>query len=138
MAFKDYPMRRFMELLLEGACQLASEQSPGRGLRALGKLAFPALSGSVVGKVIFSVAGRDWPSALHLAPKAYKVSTHPGTASVVDLGPNYARVELRNLYNFGDSYHVGVFEGAMASYGVQGQVAAECLSRGDTDLRINW
>jgi uncharacterized protein (TIGR02265 family) len=106
---------------------------------ALGRLAFPTLVSTTVGKVIFSIAGNSWVRALNLVTKAYEVSIKPGTASVEDLTETRARVALRDIWNFGNSYQVGVFEGAMEHFGVRGSVEAVRVGRRcDVDLSMQW
>lgn len=100
---------------------------------------FPTLVSTTVGKVIFSIAGNNWVRALSLVAKAYEISVRPGTASVQALTETSARVELREIWNFGNSYQVGVFEGAMDHFGVRGSVQAVTVGqRCDVDLNIHW
>jgi uncharacterized protein (TIGR02265 family) len=138
-AFKDYPLQELMRLMVDAVGVLYPEISPRDGMIALGKQAFPTLASTTIGKVIFSVAGNNWIRALNLVTKAYDVSIKPGTASVQDLTESSARVELREIWNFGNSYQVGVFEGAMAQFGVRGSVQAMRVGRRcDVDLLMRW
>lgn len=138
-AFKDYPLQELMRLMLEAVDVLYPDISPPEGMIALGRLAFPTLTSTTIGKVIFSVAGNSWVRALNLVSKAYEVSIKPGSASVAELTETSARVELRELWNFGPTYQVGVFEGAMAHFGVRGSVQAVTVGRRcDVDLLMRW
>jgi uncharacterized protein (TIGR02265 family) len=128
-----------MRLMLDATRVLYPQASPREGMIALGRLAFPTLVSTTVGKVIFSVAGSSWVRALNLVTKAYEVSIKPGTASVQALTEASARIELREIWNFGDSYQVGVFEGAMKHFGVQGSVRPVRVGRRcDVDLIVQW
>jgi uncharacterized protein (TIGR02265 family) len=139
LSFKDYPLHELMRLMLDAVGVLYPDTSPHEGMIALGRLAFPTLLSTTVGKVIFSIAGNSWVRALNLVTKAYEVSIRPGTASVEDLTETSARVELRQIWNFGDSYQVGVFEGAMAHFRVNGSVRAVRVGRRcDVDLSMQW
>src|SRR5689334_16994743 len=55
-AFKDYPLRELMRLMVDAIGVLYPELSPREGMIALGRLAFPTLTSTTIGKVIFSVA----------------------------------------------------------------------------------
>ncbi len=139
LSFKDYPLRELMRLMVDATEVLYPEASPREGMIALGRLAFPTLVSTTVGKVIFSIAGNNWVRALNLVTKAYEVSIKPGTASVKDLTETSARIELREIWNFGDSYQVGVFEGAMEHFGVRGSVRPLTVGRRcDVDLIVQW
>jgi uncharacterized protein (TIGR02265 family) len=139
LSFKDYPLRELMRLMVDATEVLYPEASPREGMMALGRLAFPTLVSTTVGKVIFSIAGNNWVRALNLVTKAYEVSIKPGTASVKDLTETSARIELREIWNFGDSYQVGVFEGAMEHFGVRGSVRPVRVGRRcDVDLIVHW
>ena len=46
---------------------------------------------------------------------------------------------LRDVWNFGDTYQVGVIEGAMQSFLIEGTVEARLLGRPcDVDLLLHW
>jgi uncharacterized protein (TIGR02265 family) len=138
-SFKDYPLRELMRLMVDAVAVLYPEASPREGMIALGRLALPTLVSTTVGKVIFSIAGQSWVRALNLVTKAYEVSIKPGRASVQALTESGARVELREIWNFGDSYQVGVFEGAMEHFGVRGSVRPVRIGRRcDVDLIVQW
>jgi len=139
LTFKDYPLLELMHLMVDAVGLLYPDISPRAGMTALGRLAFPTLVSTTVGKVIFSIAGDSWVRALRLVTKAYEISIRPGTASVQELTETSARVELREIWNFGDSYQVGVFEGAMEYFGVRGSVRAVRIGRRcDVDLNMEW
>src|SRR6478735_3192787 len=138
-SFKDYPLHELMRLMLDAVDELYPDVSPREGLIALGRLAFPTFTRTTIGKVIFSVAGNSWERALNLVSRAYEVSLKPGRASVAELTETSARIELRELWNFGSSYQVGVFEGAMAHFDVRGTVRCVRLGRRcDVDLLLHW
>jgi uncharacterized protein (TIGR02265 family) len=139
LSFKDYPLHEVMRFMVDAVDVLYPDISPRVVMTALGRLAFPTLASTTIGKVIFSVAGPSWVRALSLVTKAYEVSIKPGTAAVVALTETSARVELREIWNFGSSYQVGVFEGAMEHFGVRGSVRAVRVGRlCDVDLIMQW
>lgn len=139
LSFKDYPLRALMSLLLECTALAHPNLPPKDGLRMMGRLVYPTLAESTVGKILFAIAGRDWTAALPLASRAYKISLDPGRATLREITETSAIVELRDVYNFADSYQAGVFEGAMECYQVDGTVTARPLARVcDVDLFLEW
>lgn len=139
LSFKDYPLREFQELLLQTTTVLYPNYSPREGLRLIGRMAYPTLAESTVGRILFAIAGRDWQAALPLSRRAYEISLKPGRAELKDVTDTSATMCLRDVWNFADSYQVGVFEGAMECYLVSGTVEAR---RGakicDVDLHMKW
>jgi uncharacterized protein (TIGR02265 family) len=136
--FKDYPLRGYMELLVDSAVTLYPKQSAKEGLRSLGRLAIPAFATSIVGSVIMGTVGRSWELALKCVAKGYEVSLRPGKATVVGGTPGQAVVQLRQVWNFGSSYQVGVIEGLMQWCGIEGQVVAVSTSLANVDLNVSW
>lgn len=139
VTFKDYPLVEFMGIMLDAVAIAWPDRPPKEGLRYLGQGGYPTLAESMLGRVIFSVAGRSWKAALPLTEKAYGVSLNPGSAKLVDLTDNSAILQMRDVWNFADSYQVGVMEGAMLAYGVEGTVRAQRGRRKcDVDLYLEW
>lgn len=138
VGFKDYPLREFMRMMLDSSQVMFPKLSLGEALRMQGRLVFPTLPESMIGKVIFSVAGRDYPSALNLVTKAYEVSLSPGRAELVELGKKRAVVALHDVWNFAPYFQVGVQEGAMAYFNITGTVEAQMHTRARIDLILKW
>ncbi|HSC89865.1 MAG TPA: DUF2378 family protein [Polyangiaceae bacterium] len=137
--FKDYPLRDCMRMTLDSVCIIYPDISPREGLIRIGRHVYPTLSNTTIGKVLFSVAGRSWERTLNLCRKAWEVSITPGSASLIDLTERSAKVELRSIWNFTDTYQVGVMEGAMESFGVRGTVRPITQGRRcDVDLLLEW
>lgn len=138
-AFRDYPLTRFMAMMLETVPLAWPSESPSQGLRRLGQTAFHALASSMAGKVLFAVAGTDWQTMLSLAGRAYEISLSHARVSVHEQGENAVIIELREVWNFADSYQVGVMEAALEAYGKQGTVRVEKLGRiCDVNLHLEW
>jgi uncharacterized protein (TIGR02265 family) len=138
VAFMTYPLQEFMRVIVRTAELVHGDLPIREAVRRLGRLAYPTLFDTMVGKAIFTVAGRDWPSALKLAAKAYAVSLDPGKAEVIELSPGRAVVGLRQIWNFPDCYQVGVFEGAMDVFRVRGEIQVRAHSLADVDFLITW
>lgn len=138
LAFKMYPISELMELSVRGAALLHPQVPVREGLRRLGRLSYSSLVSTTAGSVLFSVAGIDFRIALTLGSKAYALSRNHGSCEVVDLHKHWARIALRGIYNFVDASQVGVFEGAMEAYRVQGTVRVRPLDEHSADLLIKW
>jgi uncharacterized protein (TIGR02265 family) len=136
--FRYYPLRNYMQLLLDSATTLYPNSVTREGLRMLGRLVIPTFANSLAGKVLMSVVGNNWELGLNCLARGYQVSLRPGKASVVESLRGRARVELRDVWNFGDSYQVGVIEGLMHWCQLDGHVVPHVLSPCDTDLVIQW
>jgi uncharacterized protein (TIGR02265 family) len=137
-SFRYYSLREFMELLLDGAVTLHPDLPVSSGLQMLGRLVIPTFASSLGGKVIMGVVGHDWELALTCVARGYQVSLRPGSASIGNLSKGRAVVELRQVYNFGDSYQVGVIEGLMEWCLVEGRVTPTVRSAASTDLLVEW
>lgn len=139
VSFKDYPLREYQELLLEATATLYPTTPPRDGLKLLGRMAYPTLSESTVGRILFAIAGRDWKAALPLSRRAYEISLKPGRAELKDVTENSAIMCLRDVWNFADTYQVGAYEGAMECYLISGTVTPRPGSRiCDVDLHMEW
>ncbi len=139
MVFKDYPLRDYMRMLLDACPAVYPDCSLREALKRQGRLVYPTLASSTVGKVIFAMAGSDWNAALPLASRGWEISLTPGSATLVDRTKTSAVLALRDIYNFPDTLQVGIIEGAMELFHVEGTVVAEPKGRiCDVDLRINW
>jgi uncharacterized protein (TIGR02265 family) len=136
--FKDYPLRGYMELLLDSAVTLYPKTNVNDGLFRLGQLAIPTFAQSIVGKVFMGTAGRSWELSLKYVSRGYEVSLKPGKATVAEIGNGMALVQLRDVYNFGESYQVGVIDGLMSSCGIVGKITPHVISACDVDMRIEW
>lgn len=137
-AFRDYPLRQYMELLLDAAVTLYPNQPIRAALISLGRLAIPTFASSIVGGVIMGTVGRSWDIALKCVSKGYQVSLRPGNATVTGMSDGRAVLQLREVWNFPDSYQVGVVEGLLEWCDLQGSVTARVLAPCDVDLEIEW
>lgn len=138
VAFRDYPLIDYMRAVVDVA-RTAYPGSPlPDAIRQLGQRGFEVLANSLTGKVLFAFAGRDLGAVLGLVSEAYKRSLNPVGARVGSIQPGRAVIELRDVWNFSESYQVGVFEGALRHYGHSGTVKIKRLSPCDTDYLLEW
>ena len=138
VSFRDYPLRDFMQLSAEYARARYPNSSIRDALRRVGSEAYPALMSSVAGRVLFALAGGDIRSALRLAPEAYRHSLSHCAVNVRAELRRQVLLELREVWNFPDCYHVGVVEGACRALGVDARVRTRVLSACDVDMLVRW
>jgi uncharacterized protein (TIGR02265 family) len=138
LPFIDYPMREYMGLLVSATRVIHPREPLRNGLRRLGRMAYPTLSATLLGRAIFGVAGRDYGTIVSLASRAYAVTIKPGVVTLAERAPTRAVVTLRDLWTFPDTYHVGVFEGALIAVGLRGEVKVRVLSPCDVDFEVTW
>ena len=137
VAFKNYPMREYVELL-----GFASEQAratrPADYMRRLGRLIYPNYVKTISGSAIFAVAGHDFGRVIEASPTAYKVGLSPASIVIRRIEHNHAQVELRNVFNLPDFHQVGIWEGAMKVCGVSGTIKTHVIDFGATDFDVYW
>ena len=137
VAFKNYPMREYVELLALSA-ENNRAQRPAEHMRRLGRLIYPNYVKTLSGSAIFAVAGRDYGRVIEASPTAYKVGLAPASITIKRLESNHAQVELRNVFNLPDFHQVGIWEGAMKVCGVSGAIKTRVIDFGATDFDIRW
>lgn len=138
LPFSMYPLREFMQLLVEGARTMAPSKNPEDALRELGQSAYATFASSMVGISLLSGAGDDATSVLTLLPRAYAMLFDPGTAEIVSHGKHEALVKLRDVWSFPESYNVGVWLGALDVLDVDGTVDVIRHSWCNVDLHVRW
>ena len=137
-AFKEYSVREYMELLLDSAISIYPGGGVHEGLRRLGGMAIPTFAKSMAGGVIMATAGRSWDLSLSLVSRGYELSLKPGKCTVVENANGRALIQLREVWNFCESYQIGVMEGLMQSCKLEGTVKPTLITPCDADLEIRW
>ena len=137
IAFRFYPLREHVQMLIECAGLMFPALPIRQGLRKLGRAAPGALLQSTLGKVVFGSA-EGARQALDAIARTYAINVRPSSAEVVDASPTSAIVRVRGAPFFLDSHHVGVFEGTMTFAGVRGSVKVRMLGMDDADFLCDW
>lgn len=135
-ALSSYPSAELARVLAECAGRIYPNMSLRRGLRMLGTCVFPRLKETTAGGLIFGLAGRDLAAAIRLVGRAYKAFSTHTSARLASMEDNLAIIELRNVWTFPDCYHVGIFEGALKSYGKHGLVTIREHTTCDLDVQV--
>jgi uncharacterized protein (TIGR02265 family) len=137
-SFRGYPLSEWLDLLPRAAEVAYPHVPPREGMRRFGHTAFSTFTSSTAGRVLFSMAGQSPAMAARLAGRAFDVIGSHGRVHVLDVGDNYAVLGLRDMWDYIDSWHVGVYEGALAALRVQGDVRVRPMDRTNADLEIRW
>ena len=135
--FKYYPMREHIEVLADVAKIAFDEDLTLReSLRRLGGKAVPTLKGSMVGKVLSNLVGGTRDGAMSLVAKGYHVSRTVGRAKIIDVTEGHTVIGLRDVYDFPDAVHVGMFENGLKDIGISGDVEVRRISPFDVDIKV--
>jgi uncharacterized protein (TIGR02265 family) len=118
VAFKDYPLADQVKLIAEVAVAIYPELGLREGMRRVGHDVYPAFASTLVGRVLFAAVGKDVFSMLQAGTKAYSMSASVGTVEILDSAERSALLLFRDIYNFIDSYQVGILEGAFSVLGL--------------------
>lgn len=138
IGFKDYPIVEWVELLVETAQLCYPTLSVREGMRRLGRLGYTTFLESLPGKVMVATVGRDLNRMALLTSKIYAVTNNVGTAKLAESEEGRVVVELRNVWDFPESYNLGSFEAAANAFDVIAEIKVCCHSICDADLLITW
>lgn len=107
--------------MAEVAPGLHPNVSVRRALRRLGSRALPAFRDTSAGRVLLSLSGESrGERAFALLTRGYAMTRSMGTATLRSIDAERAVVALREIHDFPDAVHVGIFEDLLRSYGHSG------------------
>jgi uncharacterized protein (TIGR02265 family) len=134
-----YSLDEYTRLIDFAARSLYPNLSQREAVRTLGQCIYPAFFDSMVGKAIFAVAGKDFKRAIEVAPKAYRdVGICPGSVRITRISEGYAYAELREVWGLCEAFQPGIWEGALAAFGLRGSVRSRMHSPCDVDIEVIW
>ena len=136
-SFFDYPMREFLQLVVEAAATLYPEARRNEGIRRLGLRAFPEFAATHIGRVVFLPLGNNPARVFAAASKAYNLTLKPSHIKILDKGNDFILNELK-LKTFMYSYNLGVWQGAFESINVEGQVFTRRVDLFHAEYFITW
>jgi uncharacterized protein (TIGR02265 family) len=138
VAFKNYPMREYVQLLAAAYKRAFPRLPATEGVRRLGHQIYGRYAATITGTAIFAMTGHSFSRVAEAAPAAYRIVISPGRVSVRDVSDRHARVEFRDVWNLPDILHVGIWEGAMQACGATGTIEMQVHSLCSVDLDIEW
>lgn len=138
VAFRFYPLREHVRLLLE-ACALFYPDRPLRlALRSLGRAAPAALLTSTLGRASVGSA-QGTLAIIEAMAKSYPVNLPGSNVVLLHQTKGECIVRMQGVTYFLDSHHVGVFEGVLRYAGVSAEsVLLHARSVSDADILCRW
>lgn len=136
-AFRDYPLGRTLELLVEGAPLVYPDRPLRDGMRRLARPAFPVFAESLVGRAVFAATGRDPRSVLGLASRAWRHATNTGKLESAPQDDTSTLVHVSE-FHLTEMVAVGIAEGVLEACGRRGVVARRMRSPTEVDFLIRW
>lgn len=138
VAFRDYSGAELLDLLVAAAERTWPSVSRREGMRRLGRIAYPTLRDSLVGRVIFAALGPDVENVWKLVPKGYSISASSGEVTILERGEREVVLRFEEMYSWVDAWHIGIMEGAVELFGVTPEVLVKNTGPMSADLWIRW
>jgi uncharacterized protein (TIGR02265 family) len=138
LGFRDYPVKDWIRLLSDTAAAVHPDLPPRAGMRRIGRDAHVTFLASTIGKVVMSIAARDFDAALARLPKAYAVTGSHSTVTVEESEANRAVLLFKNVYDGIDAYHAGVLEGGATHFGRDVRIRAADIRPDGGALELSW
>ena len=139
VSWSSYPVADFMRLAINAAGIVHTGLPLGEGLRRIGWMAYPSFAATMAGRVVIYAFGEDLEALMMAVPRAYSVSISNATVTSHRSGASHWRVGMRDVYNFVDTYQLGVIEGAVRARGFTPQLQIRKGARKcDADFDVRW
>lgn len=138
VAFSKYPLRDFMQLLIDAGRTVHASKTPEQALYTLGLTTYSTFASSISGMALLSSIGIDIERVLDLVSRAYPLALEPSRVELVSRGIGEAVVQLRDVWTFPESYHVGVWLGGMDILGLTGEVDVIRHNWSSVDFHLKW
>jgi uncharacterized protein (TIGR02265 family) len=136
-AFGKYPLRDYLLLLARSAAVLYPGVPVREGLRRLGSSVYNEFLETMVGRAIFSIAGKSFARVVAISPRAYDACYDPVHVETRVEG-NIAHVTMAPMWVFPDTFHVGVWEGAAKLYGTTADVRIKKIRPGFVSYEVRF
>jgi uncharacterized protein (TIGR02265 family) len=137
--FQKCALSDFMKLAYNAAVLVHASLPVAEGLRRIGWLAYPSFAATMAGRVVLFAFGDRMENILEAAPNAYRLTLPEASLRVTAQGPAHYLLELRRVYSFLDSYHVGVIEGTVRAHGHDPEIRLRPRGRpSDADVDLRW
>lgn len=138
VAFLQYSMRDYMRLLVECSRAAFPDVTAREGLRRMGAHLYDDFLETMVGRAIFSVAGKRFDRIGALAPKAYLASYEPCEVRTTVVAEKLFHVRFEPMHVFLDTFHLGAWEGAARFCGTQAKIRVHVGRPGYGELEIAY
>jgi uncharacterized protein (TIGR02265 family) len=136
--FSDYPLADWLTLLHDAARYAYPKRTVRAGLARLGRAMYPTVAGSMMGRVVLSVAGGSIMHALPVYPRVWSLLNNHSRAEVDELTPGRVVIRLRSVWDFLDSFEHGALASGMGMFGIDARVKVAVLGPCDADFEVTW
>jgi uncharacterized protein (TIGR02265 family) len=138
VAFRFYPLREHVRLLVEACAQFYPDRPLRFALRSLGRAAPAALLTSTLGRASVGSA-QGTLAIIDAMAKSYAVNLPGANVALLEQSKRQCIVRMQGVNYFLDSHHVGVFEGVLRYAGVtEATVLLRARSASDADVLCRW
>lgn len=139
LPLQSYPLTEFMRFVYQAARLVHPDRPTSEGLRRMGWLSYESLTATTTGRVVLFGLGNGIHDVIRASPTAYRITLPAAIVRVEQRGERAYRFEMRKVYSFVDSYHYGVLEGGIRSFGVNPTITMRRLRRMcDADFDLIW
>jgi uncharacterized protein (TIGR02265 family) len=138
IGFKDYPSTEVLRLFRDLAIHLYPDVPIHEVLRQLGRVVYPTLSRSLIGRALFAALGKNPNHVLKLVPRGYAVSSQDFVATLLENNPTSALFLIKGYPNFPISLNIGIIEGAVLACDKECEATVRILSPTEAEIAIEW
>jgi uncharacterized protein (TIGR02265 family) len=138
VAFLEYPYADLLRLLVATSGAVHPTLPLGEAVRRIGRRAYPTLLESHAGRVVFGALGVDVDKVLEYGPKGYRLAINFARVSSERVEERHFTYSFEGLPAFLETYQVGVIEGAMLHYGVEGTIQVALKDLANATLDVRW
>lgn len=136
-AFRDYPLSRLLELMVEGAGRVYPRRPVRDGMRRLARPSFSVFDSSLVGRAVFAVSRHDPHNVFRIGSRAWRHATNLAKVESEKLDETAVVLRVRD-FHFTDAVAVGIAEGVLEACGRPGSVAVRMESPSAGDFLVRW
>ncbi|MEM1416118.1 MAG: DUF2378 family protein [Myxococcota bacterium] len=138
VAFRGYPLEEWLRFLPEAADRAHPRLPTREGMRRFGQAAFETFETSVPGRVLFSLAGRNPMGVTRAAGRAFTAIASHGRVEVEVADEGRAVLRYLDMWDYLESWHVGVVEGAAAAIGHVPALRVRMADHCHGEIEIRW
>jgi uncharacterized protein (TIGR02265 family) len=139
VAFRDYSIRQYAELMVNTAVGCFPHLSVRRALYEIGRNQFDVFATSMVGKVMLAGFFAGSPARMaKVVAKIYQVVHSHARVEVLESSAEHIVLRYTDLWCFLDCNEVGTLIGAVEAFGYQGEAKISVRGPASADVMVRW